>query len=159
MTALSVFLRARTYVVLAIPPARTLIEAAHILKVFKRGDHPVYDCRYPYNNVWLPYWGIRYRLPEPDPNDVIQFKHSASQFMVPALEMYHLLNMIAHSPELAKEMKLAASESDKAKVDRLVRSAGVNSPHNVEINPDGLLLVFNPPDSSACFAIRLSLCW
>ncbi|RAP75190.1 hypothetical protein [Paenibacillus montanisoli] len=119
-----------------------------------------YYYGYPSASYAYPYWiGYADRSPSPDPADVTQFKHSASQFLVPTLEMYHLLNLLAHSPDLATEIKEAASKSDHKKVESLIRSSGFKTPVSVSYNPEGLQVTLSPLDSNACFAIRLSLCW
>ncbi|SEM56189.1 hypothetical protein [Paenibacillus sp. OV219] len=101
-----------------------------------------------------------YRAPTtPDPSDVTQFKYSANQFMVPTLEMYHLLTQLSQSADLAKNIKEAASKSEHSKAVSLIQAAGVKSPFGLTYSPEGLILTFNPADQSACFSIRMSLCW
>lgn len=109
-------------------------------------------------NTFRPNWLYPHRAPI-DPSDVTQFQHSASEFMVPALELYHLLTQLSHNAEFARNIREAASKSDHNKVVSLIHSAGVKSPFDLTYSPEGIILTFNPTDPSSCFAIRTSLCW
>jgi ABC-type protease/lipase transport system fused ATPase/permease subunit len=81
------------------------------------------------------------------------------QFLRPAQELQHLLHIIASQPHFARKIKEAASLNQTDTVKRLIRSTGVTTLADAKFTPDGLLVIFQPEDKQACFAIRLSLCW
>ncbi|WP_018759387.1 hypothetical protein [Paenibacillus terrigena] len=109
---------------------------------------------------YYPYPGYYQRpTPSTDPANVDQFKYSAQQFLVPAAEMTHLLHTIAYNPGYAQQMKEAASKNNEETIRELIKAAGVKTPHSVYFTPDGIFITIKPKDNSACFAIRLSLCW
>jgi len=115
------------------------------------------------NSIYASYPLYSYpseRYPATDSSqDVKLMQLSAKNFLVPTQEMHQLLNHIANNPQFAKELKMAASQSQEDKVKSIIQSTGIQTPIKVSFTPDGITVMFQPANTAACFAIRLSLCW
>lgn len=93
------------------------------------------------------------------PEDVVQLKKSAANFIYPTQELLLLLQHIAYTSRFAEELKVAASLSEEDKVMQIIRSIGVQTPITVKFNPSGIDITFQPTMTEACFNIELRLCW
>ncbi|WP_152392789.1 hypothetical protein [Paenibacillus guangzhouensis] len=115
--------------------------------------NPIY-ASYP----WYSHPAERYPVTD-NPQDVKLMQLSAKNFLVPVQELHQLLHHIANNPQFAKDLKTAASLSQEDKVKSMIQSTGIQTPIKISFSPEGITVMFQPANTAACFAIRLSLCW
>ncbi|WP_261132369.1 hypothetical protein [Bacillus sp. Marseille-Q3570] len=103
---------------------------------------------------WVP------RLPiTTPPNNVTQLKHSAKSFLLPAKELQGFLETVVEKEGFAEQLKKSAELNQNEKVRNLIKSTGVVTDFTINLNPDRILITFQPEAADACFNIKLSLCW
>ncbi|MGM7700779.1 hypothetical protein ACSVDE_03580 [Pseudalkalibacillus sp. Hm43] len=104
-------------------------------------------------------WFPRIPMGTTDPDDVTLMMYSAESFLVPTQELNALLKAISQDKPFAHDLKKAAELNKTDEVIKLIKSKGVHTEFNVQVNPDGIRIEFKPDHADACFFIRLSLCW
>jgi len=92
--------------------------------------------------------------------DIRKFHLSATRFRQILTQTDFLISKIVASDDFARDLMEAAQASDKAKVDRLIRSTGVTIAYTLSYTPDGLRLDITNSDSQiGCCDLRLLLRW
>ncbi len=118
--------------------------------------HPPVQYRtphYPFHRAQVPFR----QYPEVDPSIFM----SSAQHMQPLLrDAGTLLNKMAESRKFSYDLMSAAQESDKQKVEKIIREAGIQIIPKITYNPDGLNLYFTTGENEmTCCHLMLQLRW
>lgn len=114
----------------------------------------------PFQLPLYPFHPAKVRLrqyPEVDPSIFM----SSAQHMGPLLrDAGTLLNKMAESWKFSYDLMSAAQESDKQKVEQIIREAGIQIIPKITYDPDGLNLYFTTGENEmTCCHLTLQLRW
>lgn len=104
-----------------------------------------------------PYHETRQQFPDVDAELLYESANETKKLMEDASIV---LDKLADSEEFDTELMYAAQASDIDEVRRLIRSTGVESPVDVNYNPDGLTISFSSQVNDLdCCKLRVALRW
>ncbi|WP_428909879.1 hypothetical protein [Niallia sp. Krafla_26] len=123
-------------------------------------------------NPYYPAWGSPYvpvaNYPSLDyyiprqfpPVDIDQLEKSIQRFQELIQQASLLINRLANSKEFARDLMSAAQESNKQRVNQLIRSTGVSIKINTSFTPTGIRIeLSNSKFEGDCCQLLIALRW
>lgn len=116
-------------------------------------QQPTYCFHQP--QPYMPYDRVQY--PEVDP---ALFHQSAGEFKKLMNEAIIILNKLSESEEFAYKVMNAAQQNKTEKVEKLIKSTGVQGNVEISYNPDGINIIMSTKvESTDCCKLEMAIRW
>ena len=107
-----------------------------------------------------PYFHTNYSIRNPTQPDPTMFMNSARQTKNLIKDGQLILDKIANSKPYSLDLMLAAQNSNKAKVEELIKSTGIKQKPQISYTPNGLTVTFiNEQNNIDCCHLILKIRW